>query len=313
MGMVLPDIRLLQAAIALAEELNYSRAAARLHIEQSTLSKRIVELESQIDLRLFERDHQVVKLTEAGRHFVEDARNAVLYAERAVADARAALHGVDEVLHIGRSVYADPYLITAIQSIRLSLFPGLKVKLWSNFSHELARMVATGNLDLALVVAVPETSSLSFLLVAESPGYIALPKSDAKAGSVELRLEDLRAHEWILPAPHINPFITEMIQAEASAKNIVAPDTHTFTTAEEASALVLAHKGAAFLTREAAWRISSNEIAVRPLSEEHPKLVTRLAMRADDKKRLTSEFVRAAGRKLVKTQSPQQRSTALAC
>jgi DNA-binding transcriptional LysR family regulator len=279
----------------------------------STLSKRIVELESQIDLRLFVRNHQTVELTEAGRHFVEDARSAILHAERAVHGARAAQNGADEVLHIGRSVYADPYLVTAIQSIQLPLFPGLKVKLWSNFSHELARMVATGNLDLALVVAIPDTSSLSFLFVAESPGYIALPKSDAKAGSVELRLEDLRAHEWILPAPHINPFITEMIQAEASAKNIVAPDTHTFTTAEEASALVLAHKGAAFLTREAAWRISSNEIAVRPLSEEHPKLVTRLAMRADDKKRLTSEFVRAAGRKLVKTQSPQQRSTALAC
>jgi DNA-binding transcriptional LysR family regulator len=150
------------------------------------------------------------------------------------------------------------------------------------------------------------------LSVAESPGYIALLKSDAIAGSVELRLEDLRAHEWILPAPHINPYITEMIQAEASAKNIVAPDTHTFTTAEEASALVLAHKGVAFLTPEAAWRISSNEIAIRPLSEEHPKLVTRLAMRADDKKRLTSEFVRAAGRKLVKVQHPSQRSTALA-
>ena len=310
--MALPEMRLLQAAIALAEELNYSRAAARLRIDQSTLSKRIAELESQIDMRLFERNHQIVELTEAGRHFVEEARNAVLHAERAVADAKAAMQGADEVLHIGRSVYADPYLVTAIQSIQLSLFPGLKVKLWSNFSHELARMVATGNLDLALVVAIPDTSSLSFLLVAESPGYIALPKSDAKAGSVELRLEDLRAHEWILPAPHINPFITEMIQAEASAKNIVAPDTHTFTTAEEASALVLAHKGAAFLTREAAWRISSNEIAVRPLSEEHPKLVTRLAMRADDKKRLTSEFVRAVGRKLVKVQTPQQRSTALA-
>jgi DNA-binding transcriptional LysR family regulator len=217
------------------------------------------------------------------------------------------------VLHIGRSVYADPYLVTAIQSIQLSLFPGLKVKLWSNFSHELARMVATGNLDLALVVAIPDTSSLSFLSVAESPGYIALLKSDAIAGSVELRLEDLRAHEWILPAPHINPYITEMIQAEASAKNIVAPDTHTFTTAEEASALVLAHKGAAFLTREAAWRISSAEIAIRPLTAEHPKLVTRLAMRADDKKRLTSEFVRAAGRKLVKVQHPSQRSNSLAC
>jgi DNA-binding transcriptional LysR family regulator len=254
-----------------------------------------------------------VELTDAGRHFVKDARSAVLYAERAVVDARAALHGADEVLHIGRSVYADPYLVTAIQSIQLSLFPGLKVKLWSNFSHELARMVAAGNLDMALVMAIPDSPSLSFLSVTESPGYIALPKNDAVAGSVELRLEALCAHEWILPAPHINPYITEMIQAEASAKNIVAPDSHTFTTAEEASALVLAHKGAAFLTREAAWRISSNEIAVRPLSEEHPKLVTRLAMRADDKKRLTSEFVRAAGRKLVKAQSPQRRSTTLAC
>jgi len=310
--MALPEIRLLQAAIALAEELNYSRAAARLRIDQSTLSKRIAELESQIDLRLFMRNHQTVELTDAGRHFVEDARSAVLYAERAVADARAALHGADEVLHIGRSVYADPYLVTAIQSIQLSLFPGLKVKLWSNFSHELARLVATGNLDLALLVAIPDTSSLSFLSVAESPGYIALPKSDAVAGNAELRLEDLHAHEWVLPAPHINPFVTEMIQAEVSAKNIVASDTHTYTTAEEALALVMAHKGAAFLTREAAWRISSNEIAVRPLTEEHPKLVTRLAMRADDKKRLTSEFVRAVGRKLVKVQSPQQRSTALA-
>jgi DNA-binding transcriptional LysR family regulator len=306
-------MRLLQAAIALAEELNYSRAAARLRIDQSTLSKRIAELESQIDLRLFVRNHQMVELTDAGRHFVEDARSAVLYAERAVADARAAMQEADDVLHIGRSAFADPYLVTAIQSIQLPLFPCLKVRLSSNFSHELARMVATGNLDLALVVAVPETSSLSFLLVAESPGYIALPKSDAKAGSVELRLEDLRAHDWILPAPHINPHINEMIQAEASAKNIVAPDTHTFTTAEEAVGLVLAHKGAAFLTRESAWRISCDEIAIRPLAEDRLKLVTSLATRSDDKKRLTSEFVRAAGRKLVKAQSPPQRSTALAC
>jgi DNA-binding transcriptional LysR family regulator len=306
--MALPEIRLLQAAIALAEELNYSRAAARLRIEQSTLSKRIVELKSQIDLRLFVRNHQTVELTDAGRHFVEDARSAVLYAERAVVDARAALHGADEVIHVGRSVCADPYLVTAIQSIQLSLFPGLRIKLWSNFSHELTRMVAAGNLSMALVVAIPDTSSLSFLFVAESPGYIVLRKDDAIAESAELRLVDLRSHEWILPAPHLNPHITEMIQAEASAKNIVAPDTHTFTTAEEASALVLAHKGAAFLTRESAWRISGDTFAIRPLAEERLKLVTRLAIRTDDKNRLTSEFVRAAGRKLTNVQHSQQRA-----
>ena len=206
--MALPEMRFLQAAIALADELNYSRAAARLCIEQSTLSKRIVELESQIDLRLFVRNHQTVELTEAGRHFVEDARSAVLYAERAVADARAALHGADEVLHIGRSVYADPYLVTAIQSIQLPLFPGLKVKLWSNFSHELARMVATGNLGPGPGNGHSRYCRLSVSCrLTESPGYIALPKSDAIAGNAELTLNDLRAHEWILPAPHVNPYI----------------------------------------------------------------------------------------------------------
>jgi len=92
----------------------------------------------------------------------------------------------------------------------------------------------------------------------------------------------------------------------------VAPDTHSFTTAEEAAGLVLVHKGAAFLTRESAWRISGDEIVIRPLAEKRLKLLTRLVMRSDDKKRLTSEFVRAAGRKLVKVQLPQQQRTALA-
>ena len=311
--MALPEIRLLQAAIALAEELNFSRAAARLRIDQSTLSKQIAMLEEQTDLRLFVRNHQTVELTDAGRHFVEDARSAVLYAERAIADARAALHGADEVLHIGRSAFADPYLVTAIQAIQLPLFPGLKVKLSSNFSHELARMVAAGTLDMALVISIPDTQILSLLSIAEEPGYIALPKSDAIASRDELNLEDLHEHEWILPERHINPYISDMIQTAASAKKIAPSDTHTFTTAEEASALVLAHKGAAFLTREAAWRISCDEIAIRPLIEEGLKLVTKLATRANEQGRLTSEFIRAAGRRLVKVQHPPHQGNSRPC
>ena len=311
--MALPEMRLLQAAIVLAEELNFSRAAARLRIDQSTLSKQIAMLEEQTDLRLFVRNHQTVELTDAGRHFVEDARSAVLYAERAIADARAALHGADEVLHIGRSAFADPYLVTAIQSIQLPLFPSLKVKLSSNFSHELARMVAAGTLDMALVISIPDTQVLSLLSIAEEPGYIALPKSDAIAGRDELNLEDLRAHEWILPERHINPYISDMIQTAASEKKIAPSDTHTFTTAEEASALVMAHKGAAFLTREAAWRISCDEIAIRPLIEEGLKLVTKLATRANEQGRLTSEFIRAAGRRLVKVQHPPHQGNSRPC
>lgn len=58
--MALPEIRLLQTAIAVARELNFSRAAESLHIGQSTLSKQIYELESQLGFKLFERNHQNV-------------------------------------------------------------------------------------------------------------------------------------------------------------------------------------------------------------------------------------------------------------
>jgi DNA-binding transcriptional LysR family regulator len=174
-------------------------------------------------------------------------------------------------------------------------------------------MVAAGTLDMALVISIPDTQVLSLLSIAEEPGYIALPKSDAIAGRDELILEDLHAHEWILPERHINPYISDMIQTAASAKKIVPSDTHTFTTAEEASALVLAHKGAAFLTREAAWRISCDEIAIRPLIEEGLKLVTRLATRTNEQDRLTSEFFRAAGRRLVKVQHPPHQGNSRPC
>ena len=83
-------------------------------------------------------------------------------------------------------------------------------------------------------------------------------------------------------------------------------------TAEEAPELILARKGAAFLTRCGAWRIARGGLTMRPLAEDRVKLVTRLATRADNKPRLINEFVHAVGRKLNSTRPPQQRLFPLA-
>jgi DNA-binding transcriptional LysR family regulator len=304
--MVLPEIRLLQAAIVLAEELNFSRAAERLRIDQSTLSKRIMELEGLVGLRLFARNHQQVELTEPGRHFVQEARNSLLHAERAVLSATAASRGAEDVLNLGKSAYIDPYIVTTLLSIQLPLFPGLKIKQSSNYSQELAHQVALGKLDAALVIAVPDSANLNMLTIADAPAYIALPKEDPLSGSKDLRLEDLSDHDWILPAPHVNPFLNEMLQSVRTERKVKPPEVHHFMTVDEASELILAHKGAAFLTRGGAWRIARDGITMRPLSEDRLRLVTKLATRADNKSRLVSEFVRAAGRKLASTRPAQQ-------
>ena len=78
------EIRLLQAAIAVAEELSFSRAAARIHITQPALSKQIHDLESHLGVPLFNRDNQRVELTDACRAFIEQARLSVLHLERAI-------------------------------------------------------------------------------------------------------------------------------------------------------------------------------------------------------------------------------------
>jgi DNA-binding transcriptional LysR family regulator len=215
--MYFPEIRLMQGAIALAEDLNFSRAAERLHISQPTLSKQIVELESQLGFRLFVRNHQVVEVTDAGRMFVEEAREAVLHAERAVLSATAVFNGADEILNIGKSPYTDPFLVTMLLSVRLPLFPGMRVKLWSNYSNELARQLIAGSLDLGLITGVPDTPKLSVLTVADNPFYIAMALDDRLAEHRELHLDDHHHNRnWILLGRHANAHLYDTIQLVAS-------------------------------------------------------------------------------------------------
>jgi DNA-binding transcriptional LysR family regulator len=306
MVMALPEMRLLQAAIAVARDLNFSRAADRLHIGQSTLSKQIYELESQLGLRLFDRNHQTVAITNAGRVFVEEAREAVLHTERAVAAATAIFNGADEILNLGKSAYTDPFLVSSLLSIRLPLFPGMRIKQWSNYSNELARQVISGDLDAAVTTGVPETPKLSLLRLADNPFYIALATNDPLAQRREILLEQMGDRNWVLLSRHANSYLYDTILFVGSGKNIRPKDIFQVMSPEEVSELILEHQALAFLPRAAAWRISRDGTTMRPLSEPQLRLVTNLAVRSDTKSRLVKEFVRATSRKMDSLTLKQQ-------
>src|ERR1700722_863880 len=144
------DLRLMRAAVAVSEELNFSRAAARLHITQPALTKQIQDLEGFLGTKLFDRDHQKVTVTDAGRAFVAEARLALLHHQRAVQAARSAASGAEAVLNIGQSPYVDPLLTAIVSSIHLPLYPNLRLHVSSDYSPELSRRVAGGALDLAI-------------------------------------------------------------------------------------------------------------------------------------------------------------------
>jgi DNA-binding transcriptional LysR family regulator len=295
--MVLPDIRLLQSAIVLADELHFSRAADRLNMSQSALSKQMFKMERGLGFQVFTHSHQMAELTEAGRVFINEAREVVSHAERAVLSARAVLDGPNEILNIGHSSYTEPILVSTLRSIRLSLFPEMRIKLWSNFSNELARQVSTGALELALITGVPQKPQLSALNIADNPFYIAMSMADELSAYREVRLEQMHGRNWMLLGKHANAHLYDTIQSVGADQGAYPSDIYHFTSPEEASELVREHHGLAFLPRSAAWRIARDGITMRPLAERRLHLVTSLAVRAETKSRLVNEFVKAAGRK----------------
>src|ERR1700678_1815460 len=117
-----PEVRLQLAAITLAEELNFTRAADRLKITQPALSKQIAELENRIGFAVFKRDQKRVELTESGQVFIRGCRDAFAILEKSIRLARANLDEVQPLVTIGHSPYADPGLISAILGTHLPLY-----------------------------------------------------------------------------------------------------------------------------------------------------------------------------------------------
>src|SRR6267154_1969654 len=95
------ELRHLRYFVAVAEELNFRRAAARLHIAQPPLSVQIRQLEAEVGAELFSREGHKVVLTEAGRVFLEHARQSLVQVNRSITSARQAAKGEIGQLSIG--------------------------------------------------------------------------------------------------------------------------------------------------------------------------------------------------------------------
>lgn len=284
------EVRHLQAVLILAEELNFTRAADRLHITQSGFSKQINEVEAQHGFHLFIRKNKKnVEVTEVGRIFVEEARLALLHIDRAV---HAAHEGSDSILTVGHSPDADQAWISAILAIRLPMYPKLRIHLISDFSRELVRSVMAGDMNLALVTAPPESSRITAAAFAQTRFYAALPLTHAAAQKEEVRLQDLARDEWILFARRAHPVIYEAIIDAAQRQGIAPKQAHDIHTVEQAVHLVSEHVGVAILTKPAAG-VSVQGVVVKPLSDTSLCLKTCVIMSSDNDSRLANEFARS--------------------
>ena len=298
------DSRLLLAAIVLAEELHYGRAAQKLHIAVSTLSKQIAQLEERLGFLLFVRNSKTVELTEAGRAYVEEARASLLHAEKAINVARAANEGREHILVAGHTPYTDPALKLMLLSIHLPLYPNVKVQLQSDFTFDLVHSLLAAQLDVALVAWPPEGAALTLVEIAQAPLYVVLPEWHPAAGLDEVMLSDLVNDHWILFSKRVHPLLYDAIFQRAKEYSIIPKEVHHVVTPEEAIRLVIEHAGVALTAKAAALSNRQPGVIMKPLGEVQLIVKTYLALRSNESSRMVNEFARAFLRRCAPPSEP---------
>lgn len=305
------EVRSLIAVITLSEELNFTRAAKRLGISQSGLSRQLSSLERKYNLKLFDRNHANVYLTEAGRVFVEEAKLSLQHDERALQAARAVSEGAEHILKIGRSPYADPFLTSALLSMRLPLYPKLHIDLHSDFAPELIHGLLVSKLDLALIANPGPNRKLTATKVSEAPLYVVLPEHSPLLRKDAVTLLDLADQNWIMFDRKAHPYMHDAILRRVAEEEIVVRNGPTVLTAEDAAQLVKEDLGIAFVSMTGAERIAQHGALVRPLQDKELRVEVCLASKGDNRSKLVSEFARAFMRRISQVRKPPQGITSL--
>ena len=172
----------MQYALALSETLNFSQVAEQLGISQPALSKQIQHIETDLGVKLFDRNRSPLTLTPAGEYFVRSARE-LLYQEEQLRKALAQFRSGDSGrLVIGvtpfRSLYLMPELVKKIRS----RYPGVRISLHEVNSAQLRKDAAEGKCDLAIVNLPVDTALLD--VVPLEPDILVLAIHNSMAGEL---------------------------------------------------------------------------------------------------------------------------------
>jgi DNA-binding transcriptional LysR family regulator len=195
------ELRQLRYFVAVAEELHFGRAAERLHMSQSPLSRAIRELEREIGVVLFVRTTRRVELTPAGLLLLERARRALAEIDAAVADARRLTRSGDGVLRLGYGPFNGGAASRIVEVLRAER-PELNLRLVQELTLDAIRRVGAHELAAAVVMESPAAARRHGVRVdalRDEPLLAALPPSHRYASEPAIPIGEFVAEPVLLP------------------------------------------------------------------------------------------------------------------
>lgn len=202
-------------ALVVAEHLSFTRAAKVLGIRQSTVSRHVRGLEDGLGVSLFERDVRGVRLTEAGRRFLDRARSGLAEIDHAVKTAATAGRGAEGVLGIGiMSSVSEGFLRQLLWEFRAT-HPAVVINVVEGSGQEHIARVTGRQLDVAFVTGAPSAAHLDAAVLWEAPIFAVLPERHPLTGDGAIGWDALKEEHFIVsrgpPGPEIHDYIVRRI------------------------------------------------------------------------------------------------------
>ena len=290
------ELRHLRYFVAVAEEENVTRAAARLRISQPSLSRQILDLEEELQLPLFEHNGKSVRLTESGRVFLSEARAVLERVADAVKTAKAVSSGQQGELHVG---YA-PSLTIKLLPRALRLFQedasGVRVVLHDFSTEEMLNGLREGELCLALLKRPSNKSlhGLAFEELQRFPVCAAMNRTHRLASARKFSLHSLAGERIIgysrTEYPEYHEWLTSLFIPLTPPRIVEEHDSSTSLIAA-----VEAGRGVAII-QQAFEDLAGPRLKVRALDPAPDPVVVGFARRKGKLSSVAESFIAALKR-----------------
>jgi LysR family transcriptional regulator, hydrogen peroxide-inducible genes activator len=192
------EIHQLRYFVAVAEEGSFSRAAAREHVAQPSLSQQIQKLEFEVGERLFDRLPRSIVLTQAGERLLGHARKILLQiieARRSVDDLKQNITGP---VVVGAIPTIAPFLLPPLIAKFQIRYPGVSLGIVEDTTENLALRLEDGTLDLALVSSCDESPNIERHSLGKEPLLLLVPKQHRLAKKKNVKWTDLKSEKFLL-------------------------------------------------------------------------------------------------------------------
>jgi DNA-binding transcriptional LysR family regulator len=207
------ELRHLRYFVAVAENLNFTRAAEKLHLAQPSLTRQIHNLEEEIGVRLLNRSKSHVGLTEEGRAFLVDARRVLALATESVAAVQRLSRGETGQLNIAYLSNFDFDLLPRTLGAFREGFPHIALNLFDMTPAEQFRALEARKIDLGFIGLRPPaaTKELHWAGVARHKAVAVLPQKHPLAKKPRISLSDLKTMFFVGMSETTHPGFREWL------------------------------------------------------------------------------------------------------